>query len=401
MISSNLILMAEETGTGIKEHLPFILFLVAGVLVALAFVSGFIKGFRKVSWNGLAWIFGGLCFYAAGKLIPLVSGDAKRDFWVTLFIAAVCAGGAFALFKVLAYALRPKIRWIDDDVDGDTSLAEYGLEFEPEYRDYDGEHDANPYGKRIYKTGYDTPGIVARLLGGISSAVNVGVAFGMVFCVFLLTMDVNWLNTGKGATRFMEFALWLTPYAKNYFFDFLMIGIMMLMANVGFKKGIVNNLRAVLILIAIFVAMGFSFYLPFSAHAADGILGTLVTVCKNLVSDWELLGFNAFVGQILASLVLLTFSLIAIFIVNILLKGICEKIESLEFTGQMDSWLAAIVYLGMGVVICIGMWFVLGTIDILGVYPVFEMLGQRAFLARNTYEYIYTVIAPYLLSLNA
>ena len=131
---------------GGAEGLPTILFAVIGVALAFAFVAGFMKGFRKVSWDGLAWLVAGGMFVLIGKLAPMHSSTPIGTAAIVITVAVGCAAASFAGFGVLGYFLRPKMRWIKDDINGDTSLAEYGLEFEPEYLDYDGEHDYAPYG---------------------------------------------------------------------------------------------------------------------------------------------------------------------------------------------------------------------------------------------------------------
>ncbi len=391
MISLHSILAAG----GLMESLPMIIFVVAGVLMALAFVMGFVKGFRKVKWDGLAWLVGGLAFVVVGYVFPIKGGTAAGSFWISLLVAVICAGGSFALFKVLAYFLRPKMRWIKDDINGDTSLAEFGLEFEPEYLDYDGEHDYQPYGKRIYKTGYGEPCFFFRLLGGIACAINVGIVLWALFSAFLLVVDVSALKTMAIGGIFNNeiVANTLFPLAKNYCLDYLAIGVMMLMAKQGYGRGLINSLRSIVITIGGFAAVGLSFYLPFSAFAAEGFLAGLVARCAAIFANLGAL--NVILGKLSAGIIILVIAVILLVVLNIVLKSICQTIENLGLTRELDSWLAAAVYLLIGAVICVGVWFVFASLDALGIFPFGAMIGDRGFFSQALYEYALSIVGPF------
>ena len=119
----------------------------ASLLISLvmAFVMGFSKGFRRVSWSGLIWLIASvLCIAVCEKIL---TGEYGFKASLKAFaVAAACVLAVMAVFGFLASLIRPKVRWVKDNINGDTSLAEFGLEFEPEYVVYDGEDDWKPYG---------------------------------------------------------------------------------------------------------------------------------------------------------------------------------------------------------------------------------------------------------------
>ena len=158
----------------LASKLPTIIGIAAGALLVVAFIVGFAKGFRKVGWDGLIWATAAGLFTYVGLLIEPTGGPARK-FGIILAFAVGYIVAALIVYGLLAHFLRPRMRWVKDNVNGDTSLAEYGLEFEPEYLDYDGEDDPRPYGKRLHKTGYNPPKFMGRLLGGVSCVATVGI----------------------------------------------------------------------------------------------------------------------------------------------------------------------------------------------------------------------------------
>ena len=386
MISFNSIL---ATG-GLMENLPMIIFIVMGVALAGAFAMGFVKGFRKVSWEGLSWFTAAGAFIAAGSLAKMESMA------VALVVALVCALGSFALYSVLAYFLRPKMRWIKDDINGDTSLAEYGLEFEPEYLDYDGEHDYAPYGKRIYKTGYGAPSFFFRLLGGITCAVNVGMVLASLLGVFLLVVNGTALSEMNiGLILNDENMKLVLGYAEKYALDVLSIGMIIFMAKHGYRQGLVSSLRSIGITIGAFVAVGVSFFLPFSEFAAgDGVLASFVTQCGAVFEKFGPL--SGVLGKVFAGIIFLALFSIVLILLNIVLKNVCDMINGFGLTREMDGYIAAVVYAFIGAALCVGMWFILAGVDILGLFAVGNLFTERAYLSNELYKFAKAILEPFL-----
>ena len=394
MISLRAILAEEAPVAAITgaQSIPTVALIVGGVLLAIAFIMGFVKGFRKVSWNGAAWVAGTAAYVLVSKIVP------AGAFWLPLLLAVISAGGSFALFKLLAYFLRPKMRWIKDDINADTSLAEYGLEFEPEYLEYDGEHDYAPYGKRIYKTGYGAPSLFFRLLGGLSCALNVATVLVALCSLFLLVVDVSVLKTYPIGGIFEHPAVaWAFPYVKQYALDFIMIGIMMLLAKEGYNRGIVYSLRSIVITLATLAAIGGSFYLPFSPFGASvGALSSLIATCTKVFVNLGVL--SELLGKLLAGFILLMLCAVILIILNVLLKSLCRTILDIKFTREVDSWVAAAVYLAIGAMVCVGIWFVLGSIDAMGIFPFGAMLSEGT-LSKAIYDFVMGIVGPFFAKL--
>ena len=383
MISLHSILAVGDT----MKQIPRIFAIVAGVLIAIAFTIGFLKGFRKVSWNGLIWATAGSIFLLISRSIN-PTGSATQKFIVAMAIALLCIGAALALYGVLAYYLRPKVRWIKDDVNGDTTLAEYGLEFEPEYLDYDGEHEMQPYGKRIHRTGFTPPCFAFRLLGGIVCAINVAVVLWAIASVLLLFINATSLAEknlglmlqGKTVQKFLEFA-------QLACLEMLAIGLVISIARKGYSNSLVNSLRVILVSLGTWAAVAFCFYLPFSKLASEGsLLGNFTNRCVHAFQE-DYPQLSGPLGKIIAGASLSCVAILLMVGLNVLLKKCCRFVSSTGPTKLLDKVLSCVLYMIIGAAVCVAIWFVLAAMDYFGLINVRILLSEKTHLSNGLYNF--------------
>jgi hypothetical protein len=374
------------------QKLPQILLIVAGCLMGIAFVIGFLKGFRKVGWNGLIWATAGSVFIVASRSINS-TGTVTKKFVLAMLIALACIAGVLALYGLLSYYLRPKIKWVKDNVNGDTSLAAYGLEFEPEYVNYDGEDDWQPYGKRIKKTGFTPPCFAFRLLGGLACAINVGVILWAIGSVVLLGISATSLadkNVGLILTaKYMDKFLAL---AQKTVLDVLCIGLIITIAKKGYSAGLMNSVRAILVSLGTLALIGLCFYLPFSPFATRdaGIWHFLVSLtnrCINMMHQW-VPKFSKPLGKIVAGAVMSIGAGILMFLINLALKKWCKFVSTTASTRMVDSILACVLYMIIGALVCVAIWFALSALDYFGILHISEALTDKgAHLSNGLYKF--------------
>ena len=285
MISLHSLLVMEGL---LGEGTPKIVLIAIAVLLGLAFLVGAVKGFRKVSWTGLTWLAGVALFALVGMFMPKMEGIL--GIIVYLILAIACGLVTMVLFSILLRNVRPRVRWVKDDLDGDTSLAQFGLEFEPEYLEYDGEHNYAPYGMRIQRTGFETPGVFARILGGVISMVNMAMLLAPILGIFLMIVKTSSLSATMGDFLTHPIFSVILPYMEKYVFDGLAIGAFMVMAKIGYRRGVIQSLFSIILSVAGIVVVGVSFYLPFSAFAQEGGLATMVERCSGVCGEVPMIG---------------------------------------------------------------------------------------------------------------
>ena len=392
MISLRSILAAS----GALQNLPTTFGVVSAVLICAAFMIGFLKGFRKVGWNGLTWATAaGLFMLVSRSISP--EGSVTKRFLFAMCLALVCIAAVLAVYGVLAYYLRPKIRWVKDNVNGDTTLAEYGLEFEPEYLDYDGEDDWQPYGKRIHKTGFGTPSFFFRVLGGIACAVNVGMILWLIASMGLLFIhSTDSLGQSLGSMLEGEFAQQFLSLAQKALFETISIGVVILVAKRGYTNGWLNTIR---MLIVSFGTLGLVFlcvYLPFSASAeSNGMLAGFVNRCVVLVDGKVPLVGNA-LGKLLAGFMLAIMAAVMMVMLNMILKRCCRLVSKSAPTRTIDAILSCGLYMLIGAVVCVGIWFALAVFDYVNLFNISSAMHKGAHLSNGLYNFSHALVEKLL-----
>lgn len=384
MISLHSILAAG----GAVQSLPKFFGITSGILLVIAFTIGFLKGFRKVGWNGLTWATAaGLFLLISRSINP--EGSVTKRFVFAMLIALVCIAGVVALYGLLAYYLRPRVRWIKDDVNGDTSLAEYGLEFEPEYLDYDGEHDWWPYGKRIYKTGFGPPSFAFRMLGGITCAINVGIILWVIASaglIFINSFEV--LNNRFGSLLEGEIMQNFLRLAQVAFFETISIGVVIFVAKKGYVNGWLNTIRMMIVSIGSTGIIVLCMYLPFSDKLQNvDVYTNFIDKCVGMMQGRIPIFPDAF-GKLFAGMIFSCFGVAVMFGLNMVLKHCCRLVSKSAPTRIADAILSCGLYMLIGAGICVGIWFVLAAFDYVDLFNISNAMSHEgAHLSNGMYNF--------------
>ena len=374
--------------TGSASNLPMIIGIMSGVMLALAFIVGFVKGFRKVSWDGLIWATAAGLFSFVGFLIE-PTGMIVRRVAIMILFTLLYIVAALAVYGLLAHYLRPKIRWVKDDVNGDTTLAEYGLEFEPEYLDYDGEDDPRPYGKRLYKTGFNPPNLVGRLLGGLACAVTVGMLLWSVIGVALLGIKAtNLSNMVIGKVLQNGTVDKLLGYAQKFVLDWLCIGFIFFVAKKGFNKSLVNSMRKIIVSLGTITLLGVCMVLPFTSVVTreSGLFYFLNALSNRCATAMERFPMSKVLGKLATGACLSVVAILLMVGINILLKKCCDLVNATAPTRIVDQVLSCGLYMMIAVMVCFGVWFGFAAMDYLGVLRISEIIHEDAYLSNGLFS---------------
>lgn len=377
-----------------------VLFLAA---LAIAFVMGFFKGFRRVSWSGLIWFTASVAFIAVSKIASLAPSTGVTAAITALAIAVACVLVVMALYACLAGLVRPKIRWVKDDVNGDTSLAEYGLEFEPEYADYDGEDDWKPYGKRLQKTGFLPPSFFARLMGGITGMINAAMAVLSITGFLIFVLEIAGIHSETlNSILTHESMKSLIDFTNSYILDVIVVGAVFLLAKRGMSKGFAQSCTSAGLWVGGIALCGVCIWLPFSVFvkAESGVFLHFAEFVNRCVAAGTSISasFGGILGQLIAGLLLVAFAVVLIVLLHVGMKKLCKVIAKVKAMKIVDACLAALVYAVIGVVICIVIFAAMACLEYFGIFQIGGVFGENAVLSQTLFDTILQEVETLLAS---
>ena len=378
-------------GSGIIATLLQLRLVIFLVGLAVAFAVGFFKGFRRVSWLGLIWLTASLAFFAVKNVFSIeatwgVIPVAKRMGTVLACVLAVMGGYAF-----LAGLVRPKIRWVKDDVNGDTSLAEYGLEFEPEYMDYDGEDDWKPYGKRLQKTGFLPPSFFARTLGGLTAAINAGMLMLASMSLVIFSLEISGMQSDILTNLLNSESLQsLVNFTNSTMIDVIIIGVVFLLAKIGMGKSFMQSCNTIGFWVGSILVCGGSLALPFTsfAKAGEGAFHHLAEFVARCVKAGSKISasYGGILGQALAGVLLAIVAFSAILALYLSMKKFCGEVQKIKSLRIADRCVSTLVHAIIGVVICIVIFAGLACLESVGIFEVGNVFGENAVLSRTLFD---------------
>ena len=412
------ILTSEGAGTGNLDwlkYLPMIVAIVGIVILLVAFCIGFKKGGRRVSWGGLIWIVAGAAYFLVQHFLgafilewvrPLVSGFVTEEsvivFAASFATAVACVFAALLLYGLFALIFRPRYtrKRKNDDI---FTKDEESIEYDEEYEDYD-DYEKFESRKMIVRSGYNTPSIVGRFMGGLICMINTAAVFIVVLSVSLFLINTTPLKDGALSVLYQTPAVvLLVEYASKYALDLLFIGVMAAIACKGRKNGLLETVRSLLVNIVSIVAVALCFYLPFSPFAVpvseggDYFLSAFVTRCTAMTAGLGLPETVApIVGKILTGIFLAVFVILVLVLINWILKKLVEVVENVKFFRAVDGALSCVVYLVIGIVVVALVWAVWYAMAHYGLFYVEQLFTEESALSSGLFKTYELYLEPYL-----
>lgn len=369
------------------RQLPIYIGAFAAVVLLIAFFIGFYKGFRKVRWGGFVWVAASAGFFlleyflgAGNPLKPLmatfIAGEKTVAFLSSLGLMLACVIAALFLQGLCSWLFRPRAKIVNRK---SNRLEKYdsAIDYDEEEMDYE-DYENNRLNKMIVRKGYGKPSFFGRIFGALICLVNVAAVLVVVIATALLIICATPLKDAAFASMFKNgYMPFIQEYTFKYAFDFLIIGLVLNMAQKGFKNGFMESIRALIIGVGRLAGIGLAFYLPFSSFVAPAekggveILHSYVLRCVDAATTMGLPGTVApIVGQIIAGLLLFVLVLLVFALLNFLLKKLTEAVAGIGLLRVIDGTLACLVYMVIGVAICI---FIATAFYVLGAYGIFDV----------------------------
>lgn len=320
-----------------------ILLIIVAVIAAIAFVVGLFKGYVKLSsWGGT--VVGTLFFSRLARRFVAVD---HPNYGVLMLCITLC----ILLFLTLIFSL---VRRFISKQTGDCELVSF-------YHNYDAreEHtamalDAYDRGdrKRLKKLalggGFSESrgpwGVVDRIFGGITLALNAATLCGLIGCFVMLVVDTAQIGALTDMFQsVLEWDLWVN-LGRKCAIDALVIALLCMSIRLGYKNGILSVLGAIIVLALIGGAGFLSYHLAFNVEAftplaqslADGGLKAFVDSLQGAVD-------GLLVARCIITAGLFLIFLIIVIIISIFVPHIIDKFRGERVVSAVDGFFGAIV----------------------------------------------------------
>ena len=380
----NGLLVAQST----VHQIPTLAVIACAVALGVAFIIGFIKGFRTVAWGGFYWLATGIGFILVYKALenanPFAStftGDKAglgHFLWAAL-VLVLCLIVALICYAVLTAKYRPR-RVLAPKLGPE--MDEYGFVYEDDCEDDSPYKDDDKY----VLVGVCRPSFFGRIGGGVMSALNMAAILATIISIAVLFIGKTGLMNGYlGAIFDVKLAQIALDYAAAYAFDFFTIGIIIWVAHKGYDYGFIGSLRTVLIGLGILFIGDICIMLPFTKAADLYFIAKLIERCTSLFTRMQP-QVAQLLGKLMAGGLMTVFGFILLGVIAILLKKATKAIEEHMAAYIVDEICAVFLYLIFGVALVATFWGALYLLDYCGIFHASEAFSDKATLAREFFN---------------
>jgi hypothetical protein len=166
-------------------------------------------------------------------------------------------------------------------------------------------------------------------------------------------------------------------FCGKYLWDCILVGACIAIVRKGVQTGAAETLRVLIVKVGGFAGVVASFVIPFTKLAKKGILAKLVTKCVGLTTK---LGgtFGPIAGKLLAGLVVCALFIVAIVILNLLLKGWVSVVDDIGFFRAVDGFIATTLYIAIAVAICLAIFAVFALLAKYNVWNIGNLIPENS-----------------------
>ena len=373
----------------LMHAMPTYALIACGVIVGIAFLVGFIKGFRRVAWGGFYWLVASAAYVFAYSMLGgynVLSGmfppemASVAEFAWALLLALGCMMVALLVYGILNFLLRPReVLYTDEEVEID----ELGFVYEEDWED-DGLDFVEE--KYIIKNG-KKPKLFGRLAGGFMGAVNAAAVLGVILSLFLFVIDGTAFKKGYIGYIFdVPLVQTVFTYASAYALDFITIGIVMAVTYRGYKRGFLGTTRKLIMFVGIVAILLACFIIPFTQFSYIYFISRLIERCASMYTRFDVF-YQYLFGRITAGVVLAIPGIILIVLISVLLKKLVNAVKSCAFLRVVDGMFAAVLYAILGTVLVLVFWGLLYVLEYCGIFYVTDGLNEYATLSKRFMDF--------------
>lgn len=372
------------TAQAITDNLKYIVIGVCAFAGVIALISGLIKGFYRTSrrWIKFAAVLAAF-FFAYRKFAEKINfekGWLKDKVPPTLQAAVLALG--FLLAAILAVNIVFGI--IDAIVKhGAIKKMKSGVTMS---------RNRNPKLRKIEQKRIDKkwkPNAFSRICGGVACVLNVAACLGFIFGLALfICWRIPALADGSLSSFFTTLPEKLLAFLADYALDALAILVIVSISYCGYRSGMLNGARSIMMTFGILAAIFFGLFLPFSAWAGTGEKALKICVpVRALAGKFEELfakstqmaKFAALLSELASGVVVALLFVLVILLLNAIIKAITRTIRRVAVVRIIDGTLCFIVTFALALALVALLAALMHTFDYVGVFK-----GKFSFTAMYT-----------------
>ncbi len=330
-------------------------------------VTGVAKGFTQVKSWAVEMLLAGVISIALSKLFSSKLDDGTVKAILSLGICLVLVCLLMLVFVILRKRLSKSIekrkqKWYYehyDEIEGNTEqiLSALGKEDTKTY---------NKLTKRKFRQSGGAWGVVDRVFGGVTLAIKGAVMSGIFFAVVLAVLDFSRLPAEGGALYealggIYSSSIW--AFFKNFIFDFLLVGILMVCIKSGYSSGISSAVWTLVVIGLIGGAGYLSFHLsttvPSFVSVAGNLEAKLADKLAGVAGILEGVGLTTLkLCEILIGIGIFALMLVAVILIAVFVPRLIDRARDSVIVRSIDGVFGAIIFTA----VCFGIIFMLGAV---------------------------------------
>lgn len=330
-------------------------------------VTGVAKGFTQVKSWAVEMLLAGVISIALSKLFSSKLDDETVKAILSLGICLVLVCLLMFVFVILRKRLSKSIekrkqKWYYehyDEIEGNTEqiLSALGKEDTKTY---------NKLTKRKFRQSGGAWGVVDRVFGGVTLAIKGAVMSGIFFAVVLAVLDFSRLPAEGGALYealggIYSSSIW--AFFKNFIFDFLLVGILMVCIKSGYSSGISSAVWTLVVIGLIGGAGYLSFHLsttvPSFVSVAGNLEAKLADKLDGVAGILEGVGLTTLkLCEILIGIGIFALMLVAVILIAVFVPRLIDRARDSVIVRSIDGVFGAIIFTA----VCFGIIFMLGAV---------------------------------------
>ncbi len=330
-------------------------------------VTGVAKGFTQVKSWAVEMLLAGVISIALSKLFSSKLDDGTVKAILSLGICLVLVCLLMLVFVILRKRLSKSIekrkqKWYYehyDEIEGNTEqiLSALGKEDTKTY---------NKLTKRKFRQSGGAWGVVDRVFGGVTLAIKGAVMSGIFFAVVLAVLDFSRLPAEGGALYealggIYSSSIW--AFFKNFIFDFLLVGILMVCIKSGYSSGISSAVWTLVVIGLIGGAGYLSFHLsttvPSFVSVAGNLEAKLADKLDGVAGILEGVGLTTLkLCEILIGIGIFALMLVAVILIAVFVPRLIDRARDSVIVRSIDGVFGAIIFTA----VCFGIIFMLGAV---------------------------------------